>query len=149
MSYRLVVKKPLELLSAILDCFSGADLSFEGDLSACSFERIEGKRTEPLEPFVRNTIFPKQDFVILPITPESTAVLRTEILPRVGLRQRVAHVLIGQDNELLFWAYDWFDKDCVGMVDSVPTELLQKLKEASALADYTLIEHHMEGPATG
>jgi hypothetical protein len=76
------VQKPIELLDVLLCIFKEqAKISFEGKLPSCSFEEIHGVSTQPIEPFQRNTICPKQDFIIIPITHVTLDIIRTKVLP--------------------------------------------------------------------
>jgi hypothetical protein len=139
--YRLVVKKPIELLDVLLCIFKEqAKISFEGDLSSCSFEEIPGTRTQPVEPLVRSTIYPKQDFVIIPIMASTLEIIRKKVLPQVGLRKNVLHVLISKNDKLVFWAYDCFDQDCVGLSLSVPENQVMALCEKGILKEYKIVE---------
>jgi hypothetical protein len=139
--YRLVVKKPIELLDVLLCIFKEqAKISFEGKLSSRLFEKIPGTSTQPVEPLVRNTIQPKQDFVIIPITAVTLDILRKKILPQVGLRKNVLHVLISKNDKLVFSACDCFYPDCVGLSLIVPEDNVIALCEKGILKEYKIIE---------
>ena len=139
--YKLVVQNPIELLDALLCIFKEqAKISFEGDLSSCSFGEIPGVSTQPVEPLVRSTIHPKQDFVIIPIIAATLEILRKKVLPQVGLRKNILHVLISKNDELVFWSYDWFHKDCVGLSLIVPEDNVIALCEKGILKEYKIIE---------
>lgn len=65
--YYLDVKHPVRLVAAVLQRACGnAEVSFEGDLSAVSFDGIDGASHRPTLVLKRNTIHPKHDFVVLP-----------------------------------------------------------------------------------
>ena len=140
--YKLVVKKPISLMEALISLFSdGAAISFEGKLSSSLFLGIPDALTEPVEPFKRYTISPKQDYAIVPITTLTSEILRKRILPQIGLRKNVEHVHIVKDGEIVFYSYDCFDKDCVGLAPKIDEDKLRKLKDEGVLKDYKLIEY--------
>ena len=138
--YRLVVKKPIELLDALL-CFfkEQSRISFEGEFSLRLFEELPVVSTEPIEPHLRQT-YPKEDFVIIPITAVTLDILRRKILPQVGLRKNVAHVLISKNDKLVFSACDCFHRDCVGLSLVVPEAQVIALCEKTILKEYEIIE---------
>lgn len=138
--YRLVVKKPIELLDALLCIFKEqARISFEGKLSPRLFEELPVVSTEPIEPHLRNTSYPKQDFVIIPITAVTLDILRKKVLPQVGLRKNVLHVLISKKDKLVFCSYDCFHP-CVGLSLVVPEAQVIALCEKGILKEYKIIE---------
>ncbi len=112
--YRLVVRHPMKLLAAILDEFRGdGRLSLEGDLSQCDLRGISVVANEPIGVLRRNTLYPQQDFVVLPLDADTPELIKRQILPRVGIRNRVIHLPIEKGGKLVFAAYDPFDPDCV------------------------------------
>jgi len=138
--YRLVVKKPIELLDALLCIFKEqARISFDGKLSSRLFEEIPVVGTQPIEPHLRNT-HSKENFLIIPITAVTLDILRKKVLPQVGLRKNVECVLISKKDKLVFWAYDWFHKDCVGLSLIVPEAQVIALCKKGILKEYKIIE---------
>jgi len=137
--YRLVVKKPIELLDALLCIFKEqARISFEGKLSSRLFEELPIVSTESIKPHLRQTV-PKQDFFIIPITAVTLDILRKKVLPQVGLRKNVLHVLISKNDKLVFCSYDCFSP-CVGLSLVVPEAQVIALCEKGILKEYKIIE---------
>lgn len=135
--YRLTVRQPIKLLEALVDVFgTDARLSLEGDLSQCHVHRIPVVSTEPQGVLVRNTLWPRQDFIIIPLNAETTNHIKRYILPTVGIRNRVHHVLIESGEQLVFASYDWFGEDSVWVSKEVTEEVLAALVESRALRRY-------------
>ncbi|MBI5927696.1 MAG: hypothetical protein HY862_00190 [Chloroflexi bacterium] len=134
--YGIDVRKPIEFLTAMTEIFCGGSyISFEGDLSQSSFRSVEGSSTEPRGMMQRNTISPIYDFVVLPLEQDTQKVI-IQTLPRIGLRSRVAHVLIERDNELKMAAYDWFYPYLVAVSGDIDANLLDRMLEAKIIRAY-------------
>lgn len=134
--YGIDVRKPIEFLTAMIEIFcGGSHISFEGDLSQSKFWTIEGVSTEPRGMMQRNTISSIYDFVILPLEQDTKKVI-IRTLPRIGLRSRVAHVLIERDSELKMAAYDWFYPYLVGVSGDIDANLLDRMVETRIIRAY-------------
>ncbi len=134
--YGIDVRKPIEFLTAMIEIFCGGSyISFEGDLSQANFWTIERASTEPRGMMQRNTTSPIYGFVILPLEQDTKKII-IRTLPRIGLRSRVAHVLIERDGELKLAAYDWFYPYLVGVSSDIEIALLDTLVEARIIRAY-------------
>src|SRR5512140_1787732 len=103
MRYRLTVRQPIKVMEALLDVFgTDAHLSLEGDLSKCNLDGIPVLSTEPRGVLVRNTLSPQQDFIIIPLNEATKDQIKRQILPTVGIRNRVHHVMIESGGQLVF-----------------------------------------------
>ena len=110
-------------------------MSVEGDLSKCKFTAdviVTGDET-PL--FKRNTVAPKQDFLVLRLTPETVGPILKEIMA-AGLNQAITHVQIERDGTLELGAYDNFHHGCVVTGPGVSRALLEELKSTEVLRDF-------------
>ena len=140
MHYRLTVRQPIKLMEAFLDVFgTDARLSLEGDLSKCNLHDIPVLSTEPMGVLARNTVSPQQDFVIIPLNETTKDQIKRQILPTVGIRNRVHHVMIENDGQLVFASYDWFGQDNVWVSEHATEELLDALVESKALRQYEIV----------
>ena len=138
--YRLFVKKPIELLDALLCIFNEqAKISFEGEFSSRLFEELPDLSTDLNEPCLGSMGRPEQNFVIIPITADTVDILRKKVLHQVGLRKNVAHVLISKNDKLVFWSYDWFHRYCVGLSIMVPEAQVIEFCERGILKEYEII----------
>jgi hypothetical protein len=126
-------------MEALLDAF-GADahLSLEGDLSKCNLDGIPVLSTEPRGVLVRNTLSPQQDFVIIPLNEATKDQIKQQVLPTVGIRNRVHHVMIESGGQLVFASYDWFEQDSVWVSNHATEALLDALVESGALRHYAI-----------
>jgi hypothetical protein len=55
------------LIAAMRELAGTACISFEGDLSATAVAHLAGASADETEILKRNTLWPKQDFVVLPL----------------------------------------------------------------------------------
>jgi hypothetical protein len=68
-----LVRDKRRLLVRMMEQLAGnAHISFEGDLKALHLSRIPGASNEETEVLKRNTLSPKQVFVVLPLETSST-----------------------------------------------------------------------------
>ena len=65
--------KPGLLVAMMRHLAGDAHISFEGDVSRCSFASSLNPSGEETPALRRLTAYPRQDFVVLPLTPESVA----------------------------------------------------------------------------
>jgi hypothetical protein len=127
--------KPGFLHRMMVELAGNARISLEGDLARCQFvdELIETR--EEIGVLKRNTIFPRQDFVVLRLTPETVAPIFQQVVA-AGLKEAITHVQIERDGVLELGAYDNFAPGCVVTGPSVTVELLDELKSKSVLRDF-------------
>ena len=96
-----------QLLLAILEHCKGDSLaSFEGDLSKLSLANLEGASLDETVSLKRGTLWPKQDFVVLPLdrlTPKAVIAALGGSIP-----SSVLHIQIEKNSKLAFGAYDNF-----------------------------------------
>lgn len=136
-TYYLNVRRPVPFMSSLVEVFCGdAHMSLEGDLSDLrwSGRRQVNPRIEVL--LRRQTIWPKQDYAVLPLEEDTLVEIKERVLPVVGLAEKVAHVQIEQHGELVFGAYDEFHADCVWVTSQVGPEFLDRLKKDGCLRSY-------------
>jgi hypothetical protein len=132
--YRLVVKRPLEVVAAVVSTFGeSAQMSLEGDLSALRFDRFEGLTRDPTDVLRSNTLEPRLMFAIVPLTADNRDLLLRSELPRVGLRRRIVHLQIADSGVVRFAACDNFHPDCVWADACVPEEVLRRLQAQGSL----------------
>lgn len=120
------VRKKGQLLLALMEELEGnAHISFEGNLRSLPLLSYPGASSEPTDALKRNTLWPKQDFVVAPLERASGkkiyAVLGG-VVPRT-----VLHVQIEKDGVLQFGAYDNFHPECIFFGSAVTSPLLESL----------------------
>ena len=115
-----------------------ACMSVEGDLSRCQFpeEFIASLKERP--PLVRDTLWPKQGFVILRLTPDSVEPIYKQIMA-AGLKRAILHVKIERGGALQLAAHDNFgDGCCTG--PEVSVSLLEELKKEGVVRSFEPVQ---------
>jgi hypothetical protein len=137
--YWLVARDKPGLLVALMRELAGdAHISFEGDLSRCRLEAIPGASSVESQILRRNTTYPRQDFVLLPLEDYSIGPILSEILPEGRIVRHIIHVQIEKGGHLAFGAYDNFHKDCIVAYSVIPEALLAKLQNTGILRSFEL-----------
>jgi hypothetical protein len=115
----------------------GAHISFEGDLSRCrGLFGLPGAATEEMEALRRQTLYPVQEFIILPLEPETIRPILAEVLPEGRVVRNITHVQIERAGRLAFGAYDNFHRDCVVCWPAVSRELLEQMRVSGVLRSW-------------
>jgi len=82
------------LLRRLMDeCAGGGRLSLEGDLSKCRFTEDQVLARQELGLLKRNTLWPKLDFIVLRLEPDTVAPIFKQIVA-AGLSRAIVHVQI-------------------------------------------------------
>lgn len=137
--YWLVARDKPGLLIAMMRALAGnAHISFEGDLSRCQLSAIPGASGEESEALRRNTLVPRQDFVVLPLEAENIRRILAEILPSGRVVHDIIHVQIEKNGRLAFGAYDNFHPECIVAWSAVPRALLDQLQAKGILRSFEL-----------
>jgi len=135
--YRLVARDKPGLLVAMMKALaSGAYISFEGDLSQCRLAEISGASLNERESLKRNTLFPRQEFVVLPLEHDTIGPICEEVLPEGRIAHNICHVQIEKNGSLAFGAYDNFHPECIGVSGLVPRGLLEQLQSNGVLRSF-------------
>ena len=92
------------LIAAMRELAGTARISFEGDLSATAVAHLAGASADETEILKRNTLWPKQDFVVLPLETD----LVGAIIAAVGgtVPRGILHIQIEKGNRLELGLYD-------------------------------------------
>jgi hypothetical protein len=138
--YWLVARdKPGLLIAMMRRLASDAHISFEGDLRCCSFPPSLSPSGEETLVLRRQTAYPKQDFVVLPLTPESVRPILDVILPDNRYLDDIIHIQIEKAGELQFGSYDQFHYECiVGSPPGVTPELLNQLQSSGVIRSWSV-----------
>ena len=100
------------LLLAVMKLLAGnAEISFEGDLSSLGLLDLAGASTNETEILRRNTIWPRQDYVVVPLTPDTIQLIFRAIGGTIP--QGIIHIQIAKEGKLEFGAYDRFHPDAL------------------------------------
>ena len=129
-----------QLLLALMEEFEGdAHVSFEGELRSLPLWTYPGASSLPTDVLKRNTVWPIQDFIVVPLEPSSSK--RIYLALGGAVPKTVLHVQIEKGGVLQFGAYDNLHPECIffgsavrqGLVESlVSKHILQSLTESGA-----------------
>ncbi len=109
-----------------------AHISFEGNLSALGLYKVTGASEAETTVLKRGTIWPKQEFLVLPLEPSVTQ----EILQRLGISvpKSILHIQVEKAGVLEFGAYDNFHPECLYLGRAVTEKLLESFLSLGVLA---------------
>jgi hypothetical protein len=95
------------LIAAMTELAGDARLSFEGNLTATHLLHLVGSSVDETATLKRNTIWPVQDFVVLPLETDSIKA----IIAGIGgtLPRGIIHIQIEKAGQLQLGLYDNFD----------------------------------------
>lgn len=140
--YHLVVKKAIQLMELVIPLFNNnASISFEGNLCSYDFSLFEDTTQKETLNLRRNTIAPKQDFIILPLNSKAINFLTTDTFHRIGLRNKVIHIQIEYNHEIAFASYDNFHEDCVWITAEVGQSFIERLVDDKIISKYKIVEN--------
>ena len=136
MSLLYKVRDKRRFLAAVLAELAGvAQVSFEGDLSSTSLFDVAGASSDETQVLKRNTLWPKQDFVVLPLEAEMVG----PIMAAVGgtLPRGIIHIQVQKDGRLELGLYDNFAPKCMFFGSSLTSTFLATLRDAGTLVHWT------------
>lgn len=122
-------------LHRLMDEFAGGRISLEGDLSRCAFPADAVLAHDEDGILRRNTLAPRQDFVILRLDPGAATTIFRQVMA-AGLSQAVIHVQIERAGVLELGAYDNFHPGCVVTGPGVDVGLLAEFQAAGVLRGF-------------
>jgi len=88
-----------------------AQISFEGDLQTLGILSLPRATTDESNALKRNTLWPKQDYVVLPLLSETVGT----VIAAMGetIPHAIIHIQIAKAGKLEFGAYDNFDPQSI------------------------------------
>ena len=114
------------LLLAMMDELAGdAHISFEGDLRMLPLFSAPDASHEETLALKRNTLWPEQDFIVLPLEPS----VSKAIISAVGgtIPRTIIHIQIEKNSLIQFAAYDRFHPECIVFGTAVTQAVLESL----------------------
>ena len=123
-------------LKASMEELAGnAHISFEGDLSAIGISNLHGASGEPTPILKRNTIWPKQDFVIVPLETD----LVKEIISAIGgtVPRSIIHIQIEKAGCLELSVCDNFDPRSMYFGTSLSPDFFVRLEAEGIIRQWT------------
>ncbi len=113
------------LIALMTELAGNAHISFEGDLSKLSLHGLAGASTEETPTLKRNTTWPLQDFVILPLEPAGIP----QIVKAFGgtLPKAIIHIQIEKSGKRMVGIYDNFYPESVYLSPEISQGVIQSL----------------------
>jgi hypothetical protein len=123
------------LAAALAELAGVAKVSFEGDLSSTSLLDVAGASSDETQVLKRNTLWPKQDFVVLPLEAEMVG----PIMAAVGgtVPRGIIHIQVQKDGRLELGLYDNFAPTCMFLGSSITSTFLATLQDTGTLVHWT------------
>jgi hypothetical protein len=135
--YKLETRDRPGLLIAIMRALAAEDcrISLEGKLSQTELAQMEGVTHEETKVLKRSTLWPKLEFLVLPLTQEKLPAIEKAVVSKIAFGERgLIHVLIELNGKMAFAAYDGFQHVAVSSAVSPP--LLEELIKTRVLRNY-------------
>jgi hypothetical protein len=131
-----LVRDKRHLLLAMMENLSGgAHISFEGDLKALRFFSIPGASKEETGALKRNTTWPKQDFIVLPLESSTSKTIVSAIGGTIP--NTIIHIQIEKGGSIQFAAYDNFHPQCIVFNPAIDKAILDSLVSEDIMRPYT------------
>jgi hypothetical protein len=136
--YWLVARDKLGLLTHMMRFLAGnARISFEGNLSRCEFPQTITTSSEEVSILTRQTIWPRQDFVILALEHDTIRPILDVVLPDKRYVEDIVHIQIEKCGQLQFGSYDQFHHECIVCFLGVSSKFLDELQGRGILKSWT------------
>jgi hypothetical protein len=130
------VRDKRRFLMAALQQFAGsAYISFEGNLQGTSLVGTPGASEVETNVLKRNTLWPKQDFVVLPLEPEMVKPIIAAIGGTVPMS--ILHIQIQKDGRLELGLYDNFAPKGIFFGPAVTPFFIATLQNEGILSPWT------------
>lgn len=124
------------LLLVMMEELAGdAHISFEGDFRGLRLLSTPGASQEETPTLKRNTLWPKQDFVVLPLE----ASMSETIVSAIGgtIPSAITHIQIEKNALLQFASYDNFHPQCIVFGAGVKQAVLESLASQGIMRPFT------------
>jgi hypothetical protein len=123
------------LMAALQELAGSAFVSFEGDLSRTGLIGATGASADETKALKRNTLRPKQDFVVLPLEAETVR----SIMAAVGgtVPRSILHIQVEKDGRLELGLYDNFDRRGIFFGPAVTPTFIGTLQNEGVLSPWT------------
>jgi len=127
-TYHIKVRYAVECVKHLLPQVDAAtSLVLVGDLSQCRLSRLDGVVLEPIE--VENPVFSESyGRLTIPLSGLNKYELKKNLLPRIGLRQRITEVQLERYGRLLFHAANQFNDNAI-LSDWFRPHFVQELEQ--------------------
>jgi hypothetical protein len=123
------------LMAALRELAGSAFVSFEGDLSGTALTGAIGASDEETKALKRNTLWRKQDFVVLPLEAETVG----SIMAAVGgtVPRSILHIQVEKDGRLELGLYDNFAPKGMFFGPAVTPQFIGTLQNEDVLSPWS------------
>lgn len=123
------------LMAALRQLAGSAFVSFEGDLAGTALPSMKGAAGDETQALKRNTLWPRQDFVILPLEAETI----TSIMAAVGgtVPRNILHIQVEKHGKLELGVYDNFTPQALFLGSALPTTFVDTLQNDGVISRWT------------
>ena len=128
--------KPGLILAMMRHLAGNARISLEGELSSLVLLEILGGSGDETAILKRNTTYPRQDFMVVPLEAETVPLLWTVLSQPEAVTRKIVHVQIEKDGRVEFGAYDNVHKDCTGSGPGVAGNFLEDLQHRGVIRSF-------------
>ena len=130
------VRDKRRFLVAVFQQLAGsAFVSFEGDLSGTTLVGATGASGDETEVLKRNTLWPKQDFVVLPLEAETIGSIAAAVGGTVP--RSILHIQVEKDGRLELGLYDNFAPKGMFFGPAVTPPFISALQNEGVLSSWT------------
>src|SRR5688500_3128889 len=98
--------KPGLILAMMRHLAGNARISLEGELCSLALLELLGGSEEETAILKRNTLYPQQEFIVVPLEPETVPRLWQILSAPDAVTRKILHVQIEKDGRIQFSAYD-------------------------------------------
>jgi len=128
------------LVAAIEELAGDAHISFEGDLRALKLADLPGASTDETASLKRNTLWPRQDFVVSPLEVGSAEC----ILRAIGgtVPKTVPHIQVEKAGKLEMGLYDSFQPEMSYFGTAMIALFHTRLEAEGIVREWTADEHN-------
>ena len=123
------------LIALMTELAGNAHISFEGELDKLSLHNLPGASTEETPALKRNTIWPRQDFVVVPLEPANIP----QIIKAFGgtLPSAIIHIQIEKSGQHVVGIYDNFYPESLYLSPEIRQEFIESLMLKGVLTPWT------------
>jgi hypothetical protein len=123
------------LTAAFGELAGSALVSFEGSLNGTGLLNVPGVSSDETKVLKRNTLWPKQDFIILPLEPETIASIMVAIGGTVP--RGILHIQVEKAGQLQLGLYDNFAPKATLFGPALTPQIVATFQNDGLIASWT------------
>ena len=128
--------KPGLILAMMRHLTGNARISLEGELSSLALLEILGGSGDETSVLKRAVTHPRQDFIVVPLEPDTVPLLWTVLSQPEGVTRKILHLQIEKGGRIEFGAYDNVHKNCTRSGPGVGGEFLEDLHRRGVIRSF-------------